>query len=466
VATTAANELTRPARRSTRIERAIPVTITGVDAWRGPYVENVSTVIVSAHGCNYYTAHQVLNGALVMIELKCQQEESPRAARGWVRWVKRPEASGQLFQTAIEFEDPGNVWGLEDAPRDWLPWSGPKTIELDTSKAKPFAVPRAEPEALRAEEKNEKFLKTIEAQAIAPLDGGVTPVTQAVGGFQQQLEKMLSDAAAIAVRERSRGTFEELRATMREEVKRLITETMKTQANAAIQDSVQQLKTAARDITRAVQAQCSKQVESELQAVGDQIQSRRREMEEVSQALSLSALEKIEQAIDKLRGDSVDRIIARLKEQSAPLLSQTQKALIDLNKGTQEASGILSRSLEESTGRIREVHGELEKQFEKAIRDRLESAEAEFERAARGATIEALSDLRGLSQKHEAEVKTRLQGALEPILQESLGTLHQKATQVSQQFAGELEDYSRSHLEFVGAAISELAKGLRKKTKE
>jgi hypothetical protein len=461
VGTTAANELSRPIRRSTRIERAIPITITGVDAWRGPYVEDVSTVNVSAHGCNYHTAHQVLNGSLVVIELKDSQQKASRSARGRVKYVKRPEAFGQPFQTAIEFEDPGNVWGIDDPPQDWQAWIGPKTVELDTSKAKPFPVPRPEGEAPRAEEKNEKPVRKAEATRPA----GASPVTQVMGGFQQQLERMLSEAAAIAVLEKSRTTFEELRSSLREEVKRLIAEAMKTHADAAIGDSLRQLKIAAQERTQVLHAQWSKLVESELEVARNQIRERGREMEEVSQALSLSALEKLQQAVERSRRDSVDRIIARLKEQSGPVLNEAQKTLLELQKHAQEASAVLSRSLEESTVRIKEVHAELEKRFEKAIRDRLESAKAEFERAARGVTIEALHDLRGLSQKHEAEVKARLQNALEPVVQGSLTKIHEKATETSQQFAGELEDYSRSHLEFVGGAISELAKSLKKKAK-
>lgn len=459
---TTANELARPVRRSTRLERAIPVTITGVDAWRGPYIENVSTVNVSAHGCTYFSAHQVLSGSSVIIELKLDKEPAARSARGRVKYVKRPLAPGQPFQTGVEFEDPGNVWGIEDAPQDWMPWAGPKTIDLDTSTGKPFAVPRPDAEAASAEEKP---ARTAAAQAIA-LSGAATPIGHVVGGFQQQLEKMLSDAADIVVQEKTKTTFEELRAGMREEVRRIIADAMKKHADAAVQASLQQLKTAAKESTQALHTEWSKQVESELEAATDQIHKRGQEIEEVSQALSMSALGKLQDAVDTLRRDSVDRIITRLKDQSAPVLNEVQKTLAELNKVTKEASAILGRSLEESTGRIKELHSELEKQFEKTIRERLQSAEAEFERTARSVTIEALSDLRGLSQKHEGEVKARLQSALEPVIQESLATIREKAAEVSQQFGGELEDHSRSHLEFVGGAISELAKGLKKKAKE
>lgn len=459
---TTANELTRPVRRSTRLERAIPVTITGVDAWRGPYIENVSTMNVSAHGCTYFSAHQVLNGSSVIIELKLDQEPTPRSARGRVKYVKRPLAPGQPFQTGVEFEDPGNVWGIQDAPQDWMPWPGPKTIELDTASAKPFAVKRPEAEAVITEDKHERMAA---AQAIA-LAGAATPIAHVVGGFQQQLERMLSDAATIVVQEKTKTTFEELRGGLREEVKRIIADAMKKQADAAVQASLQQLKAAAKESTQALHGQWSKQIQSELEAANDQIHKRGQEIEEVSQALSMSALGKLQDAVDTLRRDSVDRIITRLKDQSAPVLNEVQKTLAELNKVTQEASNILGRSLEESTGRIKELHSELEKQFEKMLRERLQSAEAELERTARSVTIEALSDLRGLSQKHEAEVKARLQGALDPVIQESLATVREKAAEISQQFGGELEDHSRNHLEFVGGAISELAKGLKKKGKE
>jgi hypothetical protein len=461
VATTAANQPARPVRRSTRLERTIPITVMGVDAWRGPYTESVSTVNVSAHGCKYESAHQVLNDSLVILELKGEQEKSPRSARGRVKYVQRPAAAGQLFQTAIELEDPGNVWGVDDPPKDWLPFPGPKSIELDTSRPKPFAVPRPETESAALEEKS-KSARPREAETTAA--PAATSAAQAALGLQQQLEKALADAAAIAVREKTKVAFEELRASLQAEAKRIVAETARANADLAIEKSVKQLRLAAESV-QTLHAQWSKQMEGELQRACDRIQLRGQEFDEVSQALSASALDKLQRAMEASRRDSVDRIVARLKEQSAPLLEQAQKVLSDLNRCTQDLSPAVHRSLEESTARIKETHAQLEKQSEKTTRERLESAQAEFVRAARAVTIEALNDLRGLCQKHEAEAKARLQKAIEPVVQENIQALREKATQTSQHFAGELESYSRSHLEFVGGALSELARGLGKKAK-
>ena len=439
----------------------------GVDAWRGPYTESVSTLNVSAHGCKYESAHQVLNDSLVILELKGETEKASRSARGRVKYVKRPTSNGQLFQTAIELEDPGNVWGVDDPPSDWLPFCGPKSVDLDSSRPKPFALPRPETEPIPTEDKedkNGKVLRPREAERSSPAPSA-NPVAQIAGGFQQQLEKMLSDAAVIAVSERAKSAFDEMRASLEEEAKKIVAETARTNADLAVEKSSKQLKAVAESV-QALHSQWSKDMEIELRQACDKIQSRGREVDEVSQALSASALDKLQRAMEASRRDSVDRIIARLKEQSTPLLENAQRVMAELNRLTQDLSSVIETSLEDSTARIKQTQGQLEKQFEKAIHDRLDAAQAELTRTARAATIEALNDLRGLSQKHEAEVKARLQKEIEPVLEETLVALREKANQTSQQFAGEIDNYSRSHLEFIGSAISELAKGLGKKARE
>ena len=236
MATSAVNQPTGTMRRSTRLERTIPITVMGVDAWRGPYTESVSTLNVSAHGCKYESAHQVLNDSLVILELKGETEKASRSARGRVKYVKRPTSNGQLFQTAIELEDPGNVWGVDDPPSDWLPFCGPKSVDLDSSRPKPFALPRPETEPIATEDKedkNGKVLRPREADrsSLAP---SVNPVAQIAGGFQQQLEKMLSDAAVIAVRERAQFAFDEMRASFEEEAKKIVAETARTDRKSVV----------------------------------------------------------------------------------------------------------------------------------------------------------------------------------------------------------------------------------------
>lgn len=477
MASNAANEAARPLRRSTRVDCMIPMTVMGVDAWRGPYTENVSTVNVSAHGCKYESAHQVLNDSLVIIEFKKGQENAPRSARGRVKYVKRPAGPGRPFETAIELETPGNVWGLDTPPQDWAPFSAPRQIELDTSKPKPFAVPRPEIAAIldqqvdqeipaaHAEPKSERGGRVRPAETLQP-SAATSAVAQVMGGFQQQLEKVLSDAADITVQEKARAAFEELRPRIQEETRKIISETTRSVAANGIESALKRLKSSAQETSDALRTQWSDAVQAELKAACDQLQARRREMDDVAESLSVSALEKLQRAMEASRRESVDRIIARLKEQSGPLLEQARKVIADLDEHAKNLSTAMEHSVEESNARIQQAHAQLQKQFDKTVRDRLEAAQAEFAKSARAATIEALNDLRGLTQKHEHEAKARFQNAIESTLQQNLSTMQEKAADISQKVAGELEEYSRSHLELVGGAISDLAKGLGKKGKQ
>src|SRR5579862_7375723 len=98
----------------------------GVDSYRGPYREEVSTVSVSCHGCKYESKHDVLTNSWVMIEIKTDDpEKAVVRTRGLVKWVQRAIDSGGVQQTAIELEDPGNVWGVQNAPEDWFPFVEP-----------------------------------------------------------------------------------------------------------------------------------------------------------------------------------------------------------------------------------------------------------------------------------------------------------------------------------------------------
>ncbi len=111
-------------RRSTRVNRAVQLAVEGVDSFRGPYHEEVSTITVNAHGCMYESNHEVLNNAFVVLQLN-GKDAKPVSARGHVKWTQRPVQTGGLHLTAIELDAPGNIWGIDSPPGDWLPFCGP-----------------------------------------------------------------------------------------------------------------------------------------------------------------------------------------------------------------------------------------------------------------------------------------------------------------------------------------------------
>src|SRR5271156_2666950 len=100
----------RPPRRSTRINQSVALTVQGLDSFRAPYSEQVSTLTVNCHGCKYLSKYDVLPSSWVVLELNDEKKESqPVSVRGRVKSVKRaPESGNSLFQTTVELDNPGN----------------------------------------------------------------------------------------------------------------------------------------------------------------------------------------------------------------------------------------------------------------------------------------------------------------------------------------------------------------------
>src|SRR5215469_1394181 len=135
--TSAANDVVRPLRRSTRLNAIVPITVMGVDSYRGPYREDVSTVTVSCHGCKYESKHDVLTNSWVMLELPAKDKAQAVSARGLVKWVKRPLDTSGIFETAIELENPGNIWGIDTPPQDWVTFCEQRLTAPPNGKSKP-----------------------------------------------------------------------------------------------------------------------------------------------------------------------------------------------------------------------------------------------------------------------------------------------------------------------------------------
>lgn len=120
-------------RRSTRAVLALPIVVKGVDALHEPFRENTNTVMVSCHGCKYQSKHYVPRGSIVDLEIPRSRQGAPRQVTAKVIWVQRPRNTREVFHIAVDFDVPGNVWGIQSPPGDWFPVPGEP--ELSTSES-------------------------------------------------------------------------------------------------------------------------------------------------------------------------------------------------------------------------------------------------------------------------------------------------------------------------------------------
>ena len=442
-------------RRSTRVNKAIQLAVEGVDSFRGPYHEEVSTLTLNAHGCLYESNHEVLNNAFVVLQLN-GKDSKPVSVRGHVKWTQKPVQTGGLHLTAIELDAPGNIWGIDSPPGDWLPFCGPRSAEPE-SKPKSVAVLRPEAASIAKEERGKGASNSPQSSE---------RVGQLIGGFQQQMEAMLSGAAEAVVREKAAMLLNGMRDGLREEAERIIGEVISSQTGPWMDKSLRQLSQAGERSLQARHAEWTKKIEADLQEALNVVETRHRELQEVSTTLTTMAQGRLQGFLDSSRKDAVDRIVARLKQESAPVIEHARQTVADLTKRQGELETLCRQSVEQTTARLEETAARLDKRFETTMQERLDNARKEIERVAQAAADSALQSVQASAKQEEMETQARLHGALEPVAESTLAALKEKAAEISRQFAGEMSRHSRSHLEFVSGAISQLAQGIGKLSKD
>ncbi len=208
-------------RRSTRIVQAVPLQVTGVDALGRPFAERTSTLIINCHGCRYQSKHYVLKNMWVNLEVPHpEQGHPPRRVRGKVSWIQRPRTVRQLFQVALELEQPGNAWGIAFPPDDWFVFpeesatltSGGIGGELPPSPVAPppgeMVIPLTEGESGGPVPDNLRVFPAPASATDASLQLA-RQVARLLAEAKQQIHAAAREAAAQAVSSERRLAFEQ-----------------------------------------------------------------------------------------------------------------------------------------------------------------------------------------------------------------------------------------------------------------
>jgi len=113
------------ARRSTRIERSVPLIVFGQNRVGEPFVERTVSTSLNLHGCRYPSRHDYGVGSWVTLQVVgLNVEPKPPAVRARVRSVHTSQSARELQQVGVELENPGNVWGIVTPPQDWTSAGG------------------------------------------------------------------------------------------------------------------------------------------------------------------------------------------------------------------------------------------------------------------------------------------------------------------------------------------------------
>src|SRR5438094_10445786 len=107
-------------RRSTRIERPVPLLITGHDGLGQEFLERTSAVSLNLHGCRYPSRHDTHVGSWITLQIgDSGVGEIVTSVRAQVRSVQVPLNPRDLYHVAVQLENPATVRRVPPPPPGW-----------------------------------------------------------------------------------------------------------------------------------------------------------------------------------------------------------------------------------------------------------------------------------------------------------------------------------------------------------
>jgi hypothetical protein len=475
-------------RRSTRIVQAVPITVTGTDALGQPFKERTTTVMVNCHGCKYQSKHYVPKNSIVTLDIP-RPEGGPFHTQGRVVWVQRPRTVRELFQIGLEFEVPGNFWGIAFPPEDWasgvdiptgdltgtlevahvtetvasispqpLPPIGPPPIPTTPEKrieAPPSQIPAPPPKPV-----------TVNAPAAPPPMAAkpAAPVAQppippaasvpAAGPSTDSKIHVVPAPPTVAIAADTQAALSKQMARMVADAKETLDKTLRRGAEEAITEEMtvvrQQLDVQLHDtVEKAIKVSMERVSESAVKRVVQQAADRTKEIVEEARKASESSASHLD---EKVR-NAVQQAVSHAAEQAAQQAAQQATAL-NLKQSVEQ---VVERALREREASMPSL--EILSSPE-AAQNHLEQWRKNLEETAqsvRGKTIEQTqADAALASQQWNAEFEAALTGASQK--------LGDKLTEVSREALTRADQEAVARAAALRASLDEAARGVLAQT--
>jgi len=433
-------------RRSSRIEKALPLAVQGVDALRAPYREEVTTSTISCHGCTYKMKHEVLPGEIVILDIgqraKGHSESSNRAR---VKWIQKLNASADpAYDVAVEFEIAGNIWGLPSPPEDWLPAQESKAAEANSGRELRLGT-RTEPQTMQNRNGGSTpgpVLKKGDAAA------SLSPwFSDLMGGLSNQIQSTVSEIAAVTLTNERNRYLDEFRAQLQIEAAGTIERVIATSKDELARRALKALTEASENTVRTSHERLIGAVEQDLESAKQRMLVHGNELNHRADSMAACTIEKLERSLETSHTEAAARFVSRLREQVAPVLNEARADLQKL---------VTSQTVfkEESQA----IYARVTNELETGANARLMQAHGELDKSSAAVLNQCNEKLRELSRIFENTAQDTIRILIASATGDAKKNLEERAAEISTNFTDQLEGHIRTYLEFIGDSIAEFPK--------
>jgi len=437
-------------RRSTRIVQAVPLGVTGVDALGRPFVERTSSLIINCHGCRYQSKHYVLKNMWVTLEIPHPEAGQPaRTVRGRVAWIQRPRTVRQLFQVALELENPGNVWGIAFPPEDWfasetspgkpLPATG-SDLPPAPAKSETLEAPQPETDAppQTANADNVRMFPAPTSTTDASLQLA-RQVARLVADAKQQIQASAREAASQAVSAERRVAFEQWEqkfAAAREEVAHeagraidRIHEETEARAKTAHAAAAEALRTELPKWLAPQLEQLAYELTRRLSKAGsDQETAQQKQLQEISGRID--ALCRQAEEVGKRVGEEAAQAEARLRAGAEHAAEALQQATREHQESLRQQRELFGNAAGEAQQQLTAAMAEAQSTLQERIAQQLDQAKSQLQTSAESLVAGAKEQAAGGLQEQVHAAHGQLQEQTQQETARQLAALREAAANV------------------------------------
>ena len=438
-------------RRSSRIEKAIPLAVQGVDSSRAPFSEDVITLSISCHGCSCQMRHEVLPGAMLVLDMgQGAKGYAEWPARARVKWIEKLHTySDPAYGVAVEFESAGNVWGIASPPEDWL------AVRVSKAAEPPNPPPntRREPRLMTRTEPQTVPTRSGEATPVPPLNKSEAAASLSpwfpdlMAGISNQIQATVSEIAAATLAKERNRLLEEFRVQLQNEAAGTIERVIETSKEELARRGLKLLNEATEATVRTSHERLIGTIEQDVENAKQRMLVHGNELNQRVDGMAARTIEELQRNLESSRTEATARFVMRVREQVAPVLEEARG---DLQKLV--AAQAVFR--EESQAICARVTSELES----GANARLLQTHDQLDKRSAAVLTECNEKLLALSQTFENAARDSIQKLIVSAAGDAKKSLEERAAEISSNFTGELEGHIRDYLEFIGASIAEFPK--------
>jgi hypothetical protein len=199
------------------------------------------------------------------------------------------------------------------------------------------------------------------------------------------------------------------------------------------------------------------------------LEAQSQEMARRAEGAIIAWAERLQPALEATGQQTVTRLAAQIKaelkdrvESAAGMAARLENTIGSAEEALRSRQESLARAsehaIQSACDRVKDLVSALTRDFHESSRAAVEKWISEIDAKATDTTHHAFESLFKTAEWYEKKVHTQMQAAIDKGMENALGTLKEKAREMSGIFGAELDHYSRSYVEHTQGQVEEAAR--------